>query len=257
MYYYIYDSFVGKKKYERTRAQIETRLTDLGISGRIGRLTILTNFKELVKNGMNKGAKTIVLVGNDETVSRALNSLADQKVTLGIIPIGDLSDNKIARILGIPPTKPACDILANRIIKKIDLGRINRNYFLCSAQLTANNLTIECGKKFSINALKSNNQINIYNLPLLAENQLPIKNLASTPLDGILEAVITPRFNPIVRLFKKTRPQQSLFPIKKITIHNDKKTSILLDGCKIVDTPAIVEVVPQKLKVIVGKERMF
>ena len=66
-YYYVYDEFVQDPKFERDLAQIETRLTDLGISGKIARLALFRDPTELIRDEVRKGAKTIVAVGNDVT----------------------------------------------------------------------------------------------------------------------------------------------------------------------------------------------
>ena len=38
MHVYIYDSFLNHKKFEKIIARIETRVTDLGLNGKINRL---------------------------------------------------------------------------------------------------------------------------------------------------------------------------------------------------------------------------
>ena len=123
MYFYIYDQFVQEKKYQSLLAKIENRLTDLEIQGKIGRLTLLNNSEDLIKKAVADGANTIVAVGDDYTVGKIIDVIAYfPNVCLGIIPIG--SHLKIARTLGISNGIEACNILASRIIKKIDLGKI-------------------------------------------------------------------------------------------------------------------------------------
>lgn len=257
MYYYIYDSFLDKRGYDRTLAKIETRLTDLGINGKIGRLSILRNINELIENGVKKRAKTIVIVGNDKIISRAIHTIAIQNVTLGIIPIGNETENKIARLLGIPPEEHACEILSRRMIKKIDLGRINGSYFLSLVQFRSNKLTIECDKKFNIISLNKNNYINIHNLDCLTLKRPQLRLFVSNPEDGFLDAIIWPKLNIISKLLRRSYSYESIVPIKKIIVRDDKKIPILVDNHKIIKTPAVIEVVPKKLKIIVGKERLF
>lgn len=90
MYIYIYDSFVNHKKYEKVLARIETRITDLGLNGKIVRIGIMTSVHDVVENELRKGANTIIAVGNNGIFSQALNSIAKltnvgQNVTLGLI----------------------------------------------------------------------------------------------------------------------------------------------------------------------------
>lgn len=75
MYFYLYDSFVAEKKYERTIALIESRLVDIGISGKVGRMTPFTNPRNLIRDEIRCGAKTIVIVGNDETIVKVLDGV--------------------------------------------------------------------------------------------------------------------------------------------------------------------------------------
>src|SRR3989338_2880950 len=100
MYLYLYDSFLNQKKYTSALARIETRLTDLGIGGKICRLSPLRNIKELIADELANGVKTIVVVGNDKTLSEAINFVAQHDVTLGLIPIGP--NNSLAGQLGLP-----------------------------------------------------------------------------------------------------------------------------------------------------------
>jgi hypothetical protein len=50
MHIYIYDSFVNQKKYDSTTAKIETRITDLGLNGKIVRLGIIISVEEVINN---------------------------------------------------------------------------------------------------------------------------------------------------------------------------------------------------------------
>ncbi|MCK4553680.1 hypothetical protein KAU19_01815, partial [Candidatus Parcubacteria bacterium] len=64
MHIYIYDSYVNQKKYDKVLARIETRITDLGLNGKISRLGLMKNIPDLVYNELKRGVKTIIAVGN-------------------------------------------------------------------------------------------------------------------------------------------------------------------------------------------------
>jgi len=108
MYYYIYDSFLSDKKYRKLLAQIETRLTDLGINGKINRLSFLKNIRDLITDEIKNGQNTIVVLGNDSTINKVINIIADLDVFLGIIPIG--KEKKFQNFWACPrdwrPVKP-------------------------------------------------------------------------------------------------------------------------------------------------------
>lgn len=247
MYLYIYDSFLSDKKYNDLLSQIEKRVTDLGIKGRIARLSILKNMKELITDGIKSGVQTVVVIGNVQTFAKVINIVAGLDVVLGLIPVEN--DNKIAKMLGIPPKVLACDILASRIIKKIDLGQINNQYFIGQAELNNADVIIE-HDGYNIKATTTNNNITIYNF---AE---PTLVPGSTPIDGSLELVITPIKSGV---FGKKNIPGTILPFSKIKIstEGEEQVSILTDEQIIMKTPAEISVAPQKLKIIVGPERCF
>ncbi len=254
MYLYLYDSFLSNKKYSRLLAKTETRLTDLGIGGKIFRLSILRNTEELLIDEIKNGIKTIVVVGNDKTFSQIINLAAKFDIPIGFIPIG--SQNEIAQMLGIPKKEEeACNTIAARIVKKIDLGKANNIYFLSNLTVSGEKLTIECDNKYRITT-KIKNQINICNLkPLLVSNLGP---KYFNPHDGFLEILIQPINTGFFQFFKKTNViQKSIIPFKKILICSKDSIPITTDSKKILKTPVKIEVVPKKLKVIVGKSRVF
>jgi diacylglycerol kinase family enzyme len=253
MYLYLYDSFLNDKKYNRLLAKIETRLTDLGIGGKIFRLSPLRNIDELLTDEVKNGVKTIIIVGNDKTFGQIIDSAAKLDVPLGLIPIG--SENKIAQLLGIPREEEACNTVAARIVKRIDLGMANNTYFLSSLVISGEKLTIECESKYKVTP-KIKNQVSICNLkPLFA---LDIGPKYFNPQDGFLEILIQPITTGFFQFFRKANNlKNSIIPFKKISIHSKDSIPVTTDGKKILKTPVRIEIVPKKLKIIVGKKRMF
>ena len=247
MYLYIYDSFLNEKKYADLLIKIEKRLVDLGIKGRIARLSVLKNLKELVLDATKEGVHTIVAIGNSQTFAKVINVVADLDITLGLIPVDN--NNPIAKALGIPPKVLACDTLASRIVKKIDLGKINNHYFINTAQIINGDVVIEYND-FKVKPTTDKHLITLYNFATNAHSTI------SSPVDGILEAVITPIKSS---LFGKKKITDTVLPFTKIRIgsNQEDQVAILTDEQIIMKTPAEIEVVPQKLKIIVGPERQF
>jgi len=258
MYYYIYDSFLNDKKYEMTLYRVENRLMDLGINGKIEKLTLLKSFKEVVEQAVKNNAETLVVVGNDKTISKVISFLPNYSLILGIIPIG--TDNKIAEILGIPMAEKACDVLSSRIIERIDLGKVNNNYFISCLEIPAKQeVTLEC-EGYNICPLNSSRMISICNFGNIFRTQNFQHEKIYNPKDGVLEAVIAsePAGRGLFKIFQKQYNKESVFPIKKIKIKSFKEClPVIADGEMVVKTPVTVEVVPRKLKIIVGKNRMF
>jgi len=260
MYYYIYDTFLTDKKHERTIAEIETRLTDLGITGKIGRLTAFTNAKGLIRDESKRGAQTIVVVGNDETMAKVVEGLGDAKVTLGIIPVG--TPTSIANALGIPDGVDACDILSKRVTQKIDLGVVNGRYFLSHLRIPGGNVSLESDGKYRVTALSPDCDIVISNLRGTGERQETQGGYcAGDPMDGWLDALIEPRpgsMGGFRGLFRNRHDSvASVIPFRKASVTSPEPISVIADGKAFTNDSLSIEIVPDRLRVITGRERVF
>ena len=250
MYYYIYDNFVSERKYSKTIAQIEARLTDLGINGKITKMSILKNLKKTINEEISHGVKTLVIVGNDKTLSQTLNLLDDLDITIGFIPIGP--NNNLAKLLGIKEGETACDILSSRIITKLNLGLINDLvYFITYLELPGDDIYINCNDDFYINTEGKNNIIIISNIYFGEdEEKLKIKNN-----DNFFNLVIK---NQEKSLFKAKKVTYSYFKAEKININSEKSVPILMiDEKRILKTPINLKLLKNKLNIIVGKNRIL
>jgi len=246
---FIYDSFLNQKKYNRLLARIETRITDLELNGKIFRLSPTINVQEIISNELKRGAKTIVAVGNNKLVNQIINSLAGNQVPLGIIPIGE-DNNDIAKSLGIESIETACDILSARLLTKLDLGLANQTYFLSNVSINNQGTVIDMNKNYTIETTEKGL---IYVFNLIGEQIKFPSNVKFIPNDGLLELVVNTRSN---KSFFTTEDHQSIFKIKKITIHN-LKNKLTLDNSITMSTPTEISVVKKHLTVIVGKNKKF
>lgn len=253
MHVYIYNSFLDSKKYSTILAKIETRITDLGLSGKIIRLSVMKNIEEAVKNELGRGAKTIVAVGDDKTVNQVANAILGNPAPMGIIPIKN-KNNEIGESLGISCEETACDVLAARRIEQIDVGLANNFCFLSNASITSGGTIIEINKNYTIET-QEKSSIKIINLPTKnITNPLP-SDTVFNPKDGSLElCIFTDKKN-----FWGTKNfnKQSLIPVAILNIVNTKNTPLIIDGVLEISTPAFITVAQQKLNVIVGKNRVF
>ena len=247
MYLYIYDSFLSHQKYASLLAAIEQRVVDLDIKGKIARLSILKNTLELVRDAVRYGVTTVVAIGDDQTFAKIINIIAPLDVTFGIIPVDGKS--KIARVLGVPPKELACEVIAARIVKKLDLGKINNYYFLSSAEISNAKVSITCGSY----TLQPTTELNTVRICNFGWNKA---SATSDPTDGILEAIITPF---IQKWLTKKELEPTVLPFTKIRINSEVEggAAILTDEQIILKTPADVEIAPHMLKVIVGTNRLF
>lgn len=258
MYFYIYDTFLTDRKFDRTLASVETRLTDLGISGKIGRLTPFTNAKGLIRDETRRGAATIVAVGNDDTVAKVIEGIGDASITLGVIPIG--GPNEIARSLGIPEGADACDVLSKRVTQKIDLGSVNGHLFLSQVRLPGGQFTMEGDGKYRITIVAPESETVITNLGRNSSGTDDEGGYSTigNPKDGILDAMIVTKDGGMFQMFKKNVSNvPSIIPVKTLSITSESPISVFADGRKVTNSTISIEVIPERLKVITGRTRNF
>jgi hypothetical protein len=253
MYLYIYDQFLNSNKYTSLLAKIETRVTDLGISGKILRFNPTTNIYNILSNELKKQTKTLVVVGNDYTVHETINVVESLKlknsslnVCLGIIPIGE--DNNIAAILGIERGLLACEPLAMRRIKKIDVGVANKHFFISRLNIASLGTTVEINGKYKIESYKKGS-IEIINLTDSVKN-----NYRFNPEDDKLELVIN-NDNGFFGLLNENN-KQSIFVSDNFYVFNENE-QVTLDGVVKMLTPISVKMSGDKINFIVGKNRKF
>lgn len=262
MYFYLYDSFLQNSKYEKELGRLETRLTDLGIGGKIGKLNILQNAGELIQDAIKKGAQNIVVVGNDRTVSSILQTIAEKDAVLGYIPIGD-GPFTFADMLGMPRGEAACEIISKRIIEKIDLGIVNGDYFLFYIEAEKNDIVIVSEKGYSIVPTEKNSRVLACNINYI--HGLELKKNACSPIDGVLTAIVMQKTEKTFLekfLKKKTNERiekHTIIPFSRITFKSNlpdyNQVSITIDEHKVIKTPAEIIAVPGKLSMIAGRHR--
>lgn len=256
MYIYIYDSFVNQKKYDKVLARIETRITDLGLNGKIVRIGLMTSVHDIIDSEIRKGANTIIAVGNNGIFSQALNSIIklsgyNKNVTLGLIPV-DKDNNEIANLLGIGLEESACDILSARRIQTLDLGKANNNYFLTEAQITTSGTKLEIDENYTIETHEPGEFL-ILNLPT---PDLGMEKEISNAEDGKLELLIRTKGAKKIIPIRTDGINHSYFNFQSVNIINEKH-KLVLDKYSQIDTPALVTIAKEKINLIVGKGRNF
>jgi hypothetical protein len=246
MYLYIYDSCLKDKKYKNLINKIENRIIDLDIKGKTLHLNLLKNINNFIKTEIDQGAHTVVIIGDDRTFSHALNSIISKDIVVGYIPIQ--SKSLFGEMFGIPSGELACNVLSGRIIKELDVGEINKKYFLHSLKIEkADNVIVKIDN-FEIKA-ETGNQIIIKNFNSDEINE----NHKTNPTDGILDLFIEKQGN----LFQKNS-QHTLLTSKEINISaKTESVPIILDDYQVINTPAKVSIAKEKLKIIVSSNRQF
>jgi diacylglycerol kinase family enzyme len=243
---YIYEHTLASKRYQKTLERLETRLTDLGLSGKIYRLAPMTRVEQIVRDEIRKKSKTIVAVGSDLLVSRVASLMAQSDIPLAIIPIGE--NSICATSLGID-SENACRILAARRIVTLDLGKTNTgSIFLSQISVTASNPVILIDKEITARTEGSTNIQVVNVLP----DEFGYRGPVASPEDGRLNAYILKTQSG----FLKKDISQSSFVCQCLEFVSGPYKAILDGG---LETAGIKEitVLPKALSVIVGKERKF
>lgn len=248
MHVYIYDDFLSKNKYQKTLNKIEIRLTDLGLNGKIVRLANIKDVEGAIQNEIRKGAKNIIAVGNDNTLSKIVNSIADdnlsyflkENLSISIIPVGEPND--IAYNLGIKNYSKACNIILARRIKTIDIMQANDFYFIYQGKINNKNTNIQIDENCYLQSEESGEirVINIINYRL--QETIP----KSSPSDNLLDLYIQ----------TNKRGAETHFSLSSFQIKN-QKDKVLLDNSQYISSPVNFSNADKKINFIVGKDRSF
>ncbi|MFC1618235.1 diacylglycerol/lipid kinase family protein [Patescibacteria group bacterium] len=283
MYYYIYDSFLSDRKNRRRVAAVETSLTDLGISGERERVTPIRQVSDLVQVGLEREVKTIVLVGNDYTFTKALNAAAKEgfdpaQVAFGIIPFGE--PNKVGKLLGIENDTDAPRKLAARKMQTLDIGQVNQRFFITSIEVgfepehktrkdvvqekLSSMMVARRLKKFKPKLVKVilDKQVQVscelFNLSVI---NVP-ENTGITGEAGKLKVCVVPftedlkkKASLIARRQYDKLPHASVFAAADIEIEGPRSMKIATDGVLYDNLPVKVSIIPDALRVIVGRGR--
>lgn len=253
LYAFLYDDFLSAPSYQKILANIETRCSVLGIQGRVSRLAIFRSARELVESLVMDGAETIVVVGNDKTLQKIMWFLPDLPVTVGYIPVAEPFG--IASLLGIPPGESACDILAARRVETLDIGKVDKRYFLTEVLIQDTKASVNVEKRFSISA-KHAGTISIRNLGSIAMSGVAKANAK----DGWLELAVEPilpseRKSRFSFLKSLKRGEETLLKLKEGTIESTEPVDLLIDGHQINGFKFNIGIIPNKLKIITGRNK--
>lgn len=247
MYCYIYDDFVQERKFEKELAEVEARITDLGLQGKIVRLALFRHPEELIRDDASGGIKTVVVVGNDATVGRVADAVVDCGATLGIIPMGE--PNVLAQMFGVPHGVEACDVLAKRNIERIDAGRINGKRFLTGVRFPSARAVVRHGRAFDVATVRKG-EVEIRNLSVGVPRSTAD---VACPTDGILEVVIR---TPVARRFRK-QIVESRLPLKAFDVLFEEPVRVESGGVLLEGDQFHVTTETAVLSVIVGRDRLF
>ncbi len=256
MYFYFYDKFVQDKQHDATVAAVESRLIELGINGRVEKLSIFKNVQELVRDAVKKGATTVVAVGNDATFTTVANIVVNHEVTLGFIPV--VEGSRFAEVLGIPTGAGACDVLSKRLCETIDVGKVRDHYFVGSLRvLNPNGVTLRCDDQYTISTTAATTDVSIMNVGDVLD-ETPPRMMNCT--DGRVDIVIAPVVETGMLHKKKVRQEEkeTVIPVQRVVVDTvGGSAQLQADHGAMFTTPCEVTVLPKALTLIVGRDRLL
>ncbi|MEI6378036.1 MAG: diacylglycerol kinase family protein [Candidatus Falkowbacteria bacterium] len=249
MYTYIYDNELADKKYFAPLTKIESRITELGLGGRVVRMNNLRNSRDALLEEIRRVPETLVVIGGDQLMSQTISLIGGSGIPLGLIPLG--TGNKLAASLGINEEN-AVNVLSARRLVQMDLGIVDDRTFLKKAELFGSQLALEVDELFVLHAL-SDLSINIYNY--LAEDEANYLPKRPVPTSGDLTLAM---FKEMPQGFfkKEISREVSSINFKHLAITGEDVRAILDDYVE-VKSPREVRILEKALDVIVGKERDF
>lgn len=256
MYVYFYDNFIREKKYAPVIKAMEIRLTDFGIAGKIVRLNNYADARALIDDEIKRGAKTVVIVGNDKTFGQVLSGSATANCTFGFLPVGP--ENSIAAVLGIPVGPDACDILSRRRKERLDVGWVNNRFFVSQLKAGPGKLQITYDERFTVSG-KNLLEVVVCNLQPFywkSGHQTTQALEMVHPQDGKLEAFVRP-LTPGRWWGYSYEDPPSVFPFAEMEIRGAEPFAVEADGKKTKEIRIAIKLAPERIEMIVGRDRKF
>jgi len=254
MYYYIYHPDLKKTKHSKLIISIETQLNKLGLDGKAIKLGAYTNLEERVQELDFTSKDTLVVIGDDELFFNTINLIETMKnkPVFGYIPI--FQDSNLTQNLGLSAGDKAVMVIANRRVENLDLGQVGEDFFLESIKILEPKVELKFNGKFKTQNPAGVGEIEILNLKNLMIDINQQKQV--NPRDGQLEVIFIENKKSLFQ--SQTKKINSFFRGKKINIKSlNGEVDLLVDNYKIKKTPQEVIISKNKLKLIVGKNRLI
>ena len=280
LYYYILDQHnLPLDKFERLQTDLSGLLAEFKISGEMARVTPLRAVADLVDTASQRGAKTLVACGSDDTFNMMLAALKGRDFTLGFIPFDE--DSFLSKILGIDDLFTGVKTIAGRRLEKIDLAKIAGNYFISYLEFGVMSQNLKSAgwwnslKLLSAEPKKYVIRIdNSYNVEITASGGLAVNTRSTSsktasianPTDSNLDLLLLEKLTrPQILMYRKSIaecvlediPKTTVIKCKKIEFLEPRGTPLTMLGRIVAKFPATVEIIPQRLRLIVGKNRTF
>ena len=133
MYLLLANPEAGGKRFQKIKNQLLHYLEQLKVKFELVELGNLVDVDEVLQKYLHAATTGIVAVGGNATVNTIINSMADENMPLGIIPVG--KTNYLAHSLGLKNWRSACQVLAEPDKQARRLGKIGKHYFVGTLEI--------------------------------------------------------------------------------------------------------------------------
>lgn len=287
MYFYIFDPAREKevKYFDRIQGRLLNLLAENHIEGETYRVTAIRTIELLVEQAIGLDARTLIVVGSDASLNKAINAAVRKKadMTIGYIPLDP--ESPLGHILGInADIQESVKTLAGRLIRELDLGKVGDHYFLSQADLGPNSFAKMDAGFWGLGIARSLLSLEPFVIKLSLEDSYTatsevlgaqIINCRSNedcrlrlgdPTDKLLDILLLHKLKAS-QIFRYRRqlasgcldnvPGSTVMHAKKIEILGPRKLPVSLAGQVYTKAPATITVAKEKIKMIVGKGRQF
>lgn len=280
MYYYIFDSFLNAPAYEKYVQDINAALNDLTVQGERARISPVRRLPDIMRDASSKKIETVVMIGNEESFSKAIEYALHYNFTLGYFPVAP--DDELGIELGVATPDAAAHALSARRIEELYPLAINSTYFITRVRARINEPQ---RKKGFFSFLKSSartedvrmlfdenyfvsgkfEELTIYNTRSESENPLVSKRKIEAS-DQTFEVAFTARLPKYKEMknrgyiskddYKKMSPY-NLLRAKKVEVLAPQGLEFTASGEVIAQTPCVITAAPKKIKIIAGRNAKF
>lgn len=280
MYFYILDGQnIPEAQFERAQVTLQGLLAEFKISGEMARVTSIRGIRELVETASERGVKTLIACGTDDTFNFMLAYLKGRDFALGFIPMTE--DTQLSHILGIDNLLTAVKTVAARRIEKIDLALMGENYFISQVEFgIASSKAKQMGFFSSLRGMSAVD----FNLKIRVDNSYTMditclggtvtnsratsssNSMVANPTDGFLDLMILERMSKIdVMKYKpdiangilEHIPGTSVIKCKQVEFLEPRGFPLTIAGRTFAKVPEVISIIQKQLRMIVGKNRTF
>jgi diacylglycerol kinase family enzyme len=280
MYFYILDSTnISPAEFEKAQVTLQGLLTQFRISGEMVRVTSIRGIPELVELAAERGVKTLIASGTDDTFNIMLAYLAGRDFALGFIPL--VPETSLGQILGIDSLETAVKTVAARRLEKLDLAVLGDNYFISQVEFGIASTKVKNMGWFSSMRTLGKDEIkvklridNSYTMDITclggtvtnSRTTSSANNSIANPTDGFLDLMVLERLSRVDVLKYKPDiaagvleniPGTSVIKCRQVEFLEPRGFPLNIAGRTFAKVPAVISIIPRELRMIVGKGRTF